>query len=71
MAVVQNIDIKKLEEQKAYVNNHYASNIYFKDNPNNFFWLWHLLEEHKEDWQHQLESNVLYSKTHYWLDTLF
>ena len=71
MTIVQIIDHRKLKAQQAYVNAYYEGNMFLADNPKAFFQLWQLLDEHKNDWQKELKSNMLYYRTRQWLDSLF
>ena len=71
MTNVQIIDHRKLKAQQAYVNAYYEDNVFLADNPKAFFQLWQLLDEHKNDWQKELKSNMLYYRTRQWLDGLF
>lgn len=71
MTIVQIIDYRKLKAQQAYVNAYYEGNMFLADNQKAFFQLWQLLDEHKDDWQKELKSNMLYYRTRQWLDSLF
>lgn len=71
MIIVQKIDSRKLKAQKAYVNAYYEGNMFLADDSDSFFQVWQLLEEHKDDWQKELQTNLLYYKAKKWLEGLF
>lgn len=71
MTITQKIDSRKLKAQKAYVNAYYEGNMFLADDPKSFFQLWQLLEQHKDDWQNELRTNMLWYGVKRWLDSLF